>query len=163
ERTLFEKRDQLNAEALAAGKEQKEMTAQIKQLEEDAVAYDKRIQTLSANLEELSLQRSRLEGKRKELAELEDAVHKNQQEKEHYYKALQHYFVNLAGILAVELVDEEACPVCGSVDHPHPAQMDENTITKAELEKYEQTKNKDQTACTQLMAEIRQTEDQINE
>ncbi|HIZ70839.1 MAG TPA: SMC family ATPase [Candidatus Atopostipes pullistercoris] len=194
ERTLFEKRDQLNAEALAAEKEQKEMTAQIKQLEEEAVAYDKKIQTLSGNLEELSLQRSRLEEKRKELAELEDAVHKNQQEKEHlekllglqdtlahqikkdqelstqlhksqkqYDQARQHYFGNLAGILAVELVDEEACPVCGSVHHPHPAQMDENTITKAELEKYEQTKNKDQTACTQLMAEIRQTEDQINE
>src|SRR5699024_8198765 len=82
ERTLFEKRDQLNAEALAAEKEQKEMTAQIKQLEEEAVAYDKKIQTLSGNLEELSLQRSRLEEKRKELAELEDAVHTNQQEKE---------------------------------------------------------------------------------
>src|SRR5699024_3175999 len=92
--------------------------------------------------------------------ELSTQLHKSQKQ---YDQARQQYFGNLAGILALELVDEEACPVCGSVHHPHPAKRDEKAITKSELEAYERTKNKDQTACTQIMAEIKQTEQQINE
>src|SRR5699024_11814391 len=79
--------------------------------------------------------------------ELSTQLHKSQKQ---YDQARQQYFGNLAGILALELVDEEACPVCGSVHHPHPAKRDEKAITKSELEAYERTKNKDQTACTQI-------------
>ena len=92
--------------------------------------------------------------------ELSTQLHKSQKQ---YDQARQQYFGNLAGILALELVDEEACPVCGSVHHPHPAKRDEMAITKSELEAYEQTKNIDQTASTQIMAEIKQTEHQMNE
>src|SRR5699024_11702083 len=44
--------------------------------------------------------------------ELSTQLHKSQKQ---YDQARQQYFGNLAGILALELVDEEACPVCGSV------------------------------------------------
>lgn len=39
-----------------------------------------------------------------------------------------------AAALAATLAAGEACPVCGSLDHPHPAQADADAVTDAELE-----------------------------
>ena len=43
-----------------------------------------------------------------------------------------------AGILARSLTEGEKCPVCGSVCHPQPAVMPEESVTEEELEKLQE-------------------------
>lgn len=52
--------------------------------------------------------------------------------------ALRRQLMNAqAGILAQELIDGEACPVCGSKEHPKPAKLSADAPTEDEVEKFE--------------------------
>jgi exonuclease SbcC len=41
-----------------------------------------------------------------------------------------HWLLNQAADIAKTLTDDHACPVCGSVDHPNPAQFSGDVVTK---------------------------------
>ncbi len=45
------------------------------------------------------------------------------------------YMKEQAGILADSLIEGEPCPVCGSVDHPEPAELSKDAPTADEIEK----------------------------
>lgn len=45
------------------------------------------------------------------------------------------YLMEQAGILASSLKENEPCPVCGSLDHPHPAVLSEHAVDQAEVER----------------------------
>ncbi|MBQ9718510.1 MAG: SMC family ATPase [Clostridia bacterium] len=97
---------------------------------------------------------SREEGKRiaqllGRIAQYEDAVPELESANARYAKAAadkmklqaahaeaeKQYFDGLAGVLAAELRDGEPCPVCGSADHPSPAVLSGETVTRAGLAK----------------------------
>lgn len=61
-----------------------------------------------------------------------DAVMENYQRME---RALEE---SRAGILASHLKDGEACPVCGSREHPRPARLPEHAVTEEALKKYKE-------------------------
>lgn len=51
-----------------------------------------------------------------------------------YTQASSAFFDAQAGILAKKLQPGQPCPVCGSVEHPHPHQMERASLTKEELD-----------------------------
>ncbi|API93690.1 MULTISPECIES: AAA family ATPase [unclassified Virgibacillus] len=57
------------------------------------------------------------------------------QMKGNYNKLEQAWMDNQAVYLAAHLHDGEACPVCGSVDHPNKATQQREAVTKEQLEK----------------------------
>lgn len=68
------------------------------------------------------------------------------------------YNRNIAGILAEQLVGGEACPVCGSTDHPSPAQKTADTLSDEAREQLEQKRNRafaDYQQATADLASIR--------
>jgi len=44
-------------------------------------------------------------------------------------------FANMASELAIELEDGKPCQVCGSKEHPHPAQLGDQAVTSDDLQK----------------------------
>ncbi|WP_080875019.1 AAA family ATPase [Oceanobacillus timonensis] len=56
------------------------------------------------------------------------------QKKEHYTRLEQAWFANQAHVLATHLHEGEACPVCGSLEHPSLAATQEAEVSKEELE-----------------------------
>lgn len=76
--------------------------------------------------------------KHKEFQEIE---HRFTQIESHYQEQRLSYNRNIAGILATELEKEKECPVCGSLHHPAPAKLGEDTVSKETLEELEGQKN----------------------
>ena len=60
------------------------------------------------------------------------------EEVERDHQALRRAYLDAqAGILAQDLQEDQPCPVCGSLDHPRPARMPEQTPTESQLKKAE--------------------------
>lgn len=81
--------------------------------------------------------------------------------KESYEKLEDIYRRNVAGILAKELKEGEACPVCGSTQHPSLAVIDVDSITeeavkesKEKVEEAYNTREKYYRELTKIKAEI---------
>lgn len=53
---------------------------------------------------------------------------------ENYQIMHRAFFDGQAGLLASELSDNEPCPVCGSLSHPHPAELKSTVPTKEQLD-----------------------------
>ena len=53
-----------------------------------------------------------------------------------YDDAQLSYFANQAGLLASRLIKGEPCPVCGSIEHPHPASYSDQLVTQEEINQY---------------------------
>lgn len=64
----------------------------------------------------------------------------------------QLYYHQQAGLLAIELKDDQPCPVCGSLHHPSPAELSHNSITKEQLDQ----QNEAVVEATQTFATIQE-------
>lgn len=79
--------------------------------------------------------RSLYEATKEQQKKYQDAYEKAQQQRE-YYQQIFHSFLDAqAGLLAQELKENEPCPVCGSLSHPHPRRISPGgTVTQETLD-----------------------------
>lgn len=70
-----------------------------------------------------------------------------QVEKPKYDAMEQQFFQSMAGNLAAQLQAGAACPVCGSLEHPHPAEQTQQTVSEQQF----QRARKQQEAALQAM------------
>ena len=79
--------------------------------------------------------RSLYEATKEQQKKYQSAYEKAQQQRE-YYQQIFHSFLDAqAGLLAQELKENEPCPVCGSLNHPHPRRISPGgTVTQETLD-----------------------------
>ena len=114
-----------------------------KELEEQRRAQDR----LSSETE---LWRTGREGLVQVQREYEKAAEEKEKRSSIYQELERRFLDAQAGILARELKEGKACPVCGATHHPMPAENQETVPEKAELEKEKKLLSKAEARAEQL-------------
>lgn len=73
--------------------------------------------------------------------EMEKLLADSRNKDEVYTRTKEKYYCSQSGLLAMEMKEGEACPVCGSIHHPHPAIPEGDVVTKEEVEAAEKERN----------------------
>ena len=131
-----------------------------KQLDEDIILKQKESQTLSdseLDLNKLLIKEEELQKKisafhhasmmkkeyqiavedlKKKTMSLQKNTDAKAEIQKQYDDAQLSYFANQAGLLASRLSKGQPCPVCGSLEHPHPASHSDKLVTQEEMNQY---------------------------
>ena len=132
--------------------EKKSYEVKINEAEGIEVQYEQVIQKLkdadryNENLSELSERNNlykKLEGDAEKIQAKLLTVLKEWEEQRHKYEEYSRLYISAqSSFLARKLKDDEPCPVCGSLTHPHPAVGAENIVTKEMLEEEKKLEKK---------------------
>lgn len=114
-----------------AGEQEAKLTAQRDKMQQRVEGLDG-LQMEFAHLQQIDKKLSRAQ---QEYRAIQETAEKSQASYDHMRKA---YLDEQAGILAQDLIDGQACPVCGATHHPHPANISTEAPTKEQLEQAEE-------------------------
>lgn len=114
--------------------------------EQNLLKYKKGLQKIEADIAALKNEAAVLENK-KNTAEAE------------YEKLYTRFIVNTAAELSSSLKEGMPCPVCGSTEHPCPAQLSGDTVTSDDVKK---AKQEYESACKALSDKINELNKQEN-
>ena len=123
-------------------KEKAELDAQLQQCTDRKHA----LKALLDDFKNLHEEQKTLADIQKDYLVLADAAKKRLQA----YDQMQRAFLDAqAGILAKDLQDGAPCPVCGSLEHPHPAELPVHAPTEDEVKQAKETYEKAQAAAAE--------------
>ncbi len=114
-----------------AGEQEAKLTAQRDKMQQRVEELDG-LQMELAHLHQIDKKLSKAQ---QEYRAIQETAEKSQASYDHMRKA---YLDEQAGILAQDLIDGQACPVCGATHHPHPANISTEAPTKEQLEQAEE-------------------------
>ena len=114
-----------------AGEQEAKLTAQRDKMQQRVEDLD----GLQMELTDLHQIDKKLSRAQQEYRAMQESAEKSQASYDHMRKA---YLDEQAGILAQDLTDGQACPVCGATHHPHPANLSTEAPTKEQLEQAEE-------------------------
>ena len=130
----------------SVGEEKERVSAKKKLLEDRR----QKLRTLYAQLDALKQQKQMLEMKQQAYLAAQAESSRMQQ----IYDAKNKAFLDeQAGIMASALTPGMPCPVCGSVEHPHPAVLSQKAPTEAEVKKAKKEYEAAQTAAEKASRE----------
>lgn len=134
DRELDENRRSITEKRRKLGEAKAELQAGKEQLEtlKDAGKNIEILRAVMNGINDLKTVQSELEEKA-ELFRKSAAANRLAQEK--YMKMNDEFLAEQAGIIAMTLTEGRPCPVCGSIEHPHPAEASDTAPSKQEVEK----------------------------
>lgn len=148
-----EKQKATLAEELSAFKDEQ---AKLKDSDKEKAELDAQLQQCTDRkdaLETLLEDFTSLYTEQKTLTDIQNtylALAKTAAERLREYDQMQRAFLNAqAGILAGSLQDGAPCPVCGSLEHPHPAELPEHAPTEDGVKQAKETYEKAQAAAAE--------------
>ena len=152
-RDEVEKQKATLAEELSAFKDEQ---AKLKDSDKEKAELDAQLQQCTDRkdaLETLLEDFTSLYTEQKTLTDIQNtylALAKTAAERLREYDQMQRTFLNAqAGILAKDLQDGAPCPVCGSLEHPHPAELPEHAPTEDGVKRAKETYEKAQAAAAE--------------
>lgn len=140
--TLDEVLSGLEAEIVACAADAA-METSLPGLEQQAQVAGRQIQALTQSIDELCRDRDLViparmaafvAGLRQEVASVESAVNERQR---HVSELRTARLLGLSGEIALDLIDGDPCPVCGSVEHPAPAALHPDHVSAEIVEEGE--------------------------
>ena len=130
------------AELKDSDKEKAELDAQLQQCTDRKDA----LETLLEDFTSLYTEQKTLNDIQKDYLTLAETAEKRLQE----YNRMQRAFLDAqAGILASSLQAGTPCPVCGSLEHPHPAELPAHAPTEDEVKQAKEAHEKAQAAAAE--------------
>ncbi|ALV22885.1 AAA family ATPase [Carnobacterium antarcticum] len=118
---------------------------------------------LSSKQKSVTVLAQTVEQKETKLALFKETEAAYQAIEEDYKQQRLAYNRNIAGMLADELEADSACPVCGSMEHPHTAVLTEDIVSQEQLEAFEEEKNQNYQAYNSASNEVRHLNERIQE